>query len=126
MNHNSLCEMSSHLRARLRESTWTAILDAAEVVAAADGLPAASLQAIAQEAGTAVGTIYNYFDDRNQLIDELFARRKEELTKVVELAAKRHAGASFEEQLDAFVRAVLRYFDGRREFLRIALESERS
>lgn len=112
------------LRERLRESTWAAILDAAEDVAASEGLPAASLQAIAQRAGIAVGTIYNYFHDRQELFAALFTRRREELFDYIETEAKRHANGSFQEQLTAFVRAVFTHFDARRTFLRIALEAE--
>jgi AcrR family transcriptional regulator len=107
----------------LRESTWVAIVDAAESVGASGGLGAMTLQAIAHEAGIAVGTIYNYFVDRNELIEALFARRREELYLAVDDAVKKHASASFEAQLDTFVRAVLRYFDTRRTFLRLALEA---
>jgi AcrR family transcriptional regulator len=112
------------LRERLRESTWAAILDAAEDVAASEGLPSASLQAVARRAGVAVGTIYNYFHDRQELFAALFARRREELFDYIESEAKRHAGGSFDEQLTAFVRAVFTHFDARRTFLRIALEAE--
>jgi TetR/AcrR family transcriptional regulator len=112
------------LRERLRESTYAAILDAAEAAAADEGLAAASLQSIAQRAGTAVGTIYNYFPDRQQLFDELFTRRREELFHAIEGAAKRDARAAFEAQLRGFVQAVFTHFDSRRTFLRLALEAE--
>jgi AcrR family transcriptional regulator len=110
------------LRERLRESTWMAIVDAAEAVGATDGLAATSLQSIAQKAGIAVGTIYNYFADRNELIEALFTRRREEFIKAVDAAMKAQVKGSFEAQLEAFVRAVLKYFDHRRAFLRLALE----
>jgi AcrR family transcriptional regulator len=111
------------LRERLRESTWIAIVDAAESVGASGGSSAMTLQAIAQEAGIAVGTIYNYFSDRSELVDALFSRRREELYRVVEEAAQSQAEASFEVQLDVFVRTVFRFFDERRAFLRLALEA---
>jgi AcrR family transcriptional regulator len=116
---------SQTLRERFRETTSNAILAAAEAVAAKEGLANTSLQAIADAAGVAVGTIYNYFGDRQELFDELFARRREELFEAVDGAAKAHARARFDEQLSSFVRAVLEHFDARRPFLRIALEAER-
>ena len=112
------------LRVQLREATWSAILDAAERVAAEEGSAKASLQAIAQSAGIAVGTIYNYFDDKQKLFDALFAKRREELYDLIDESARAHARGPFLEQLDAFVRTVFTYFDVRRDFLRIALESE--
>jgi len=114
------------LRERFRETTSLAILAAAETVAARDGLANASLQAIADEAGVAVGTIYNYFQDRKVLFDELFARRRAELYTAVDAAAKAHARSPFEEQLEAFLRTALGHFDTRREFINLALESEGS
>jgi AcrR family transcriptional regulator len=112
------------LRERFRETTSLAILAAAEKVAARDGLANASLQAIADEAGVAVGTIYNYFRDRKVLFDELFARRREELYGAVDAAAKARARAPFDEQLRAFLQSVLQFFDTRRTFLLLALEAE--
>jgi AcrR family transcriptional regulator len=111
------------LRIKLRETTWNAILDAAEQVASEEGIANASLQAVAQRAGIAVGTIYNSFDDRLELFDAVFARRREELFEAIDEAAKRHGRDPFAKQLDAFVRATLTYFDARRGFLRIALEA---
>lgn len=115
--------MKTHrLRVRLREATCNAILEAAEAVAAREGKSGASLQAVAKEAGIAVGTIYNYFDDKEELFAAVFSRRHAELFEAIDLAAKKHAKDTFERQLDAFVRAVFTHFDARRAFLRLALD----
>jgi AcrR family transcriptional regulator len=113
------------LRAQLREATWRGILDAAEDVAAAEGPRGASLQAIAERAGVAVGTIYNYFQDKDELFEALFARRREELYAEIDRTMRTHAGEQFAQQLEAFVASVFEYFDSRRAFLRLALESEK-
>jgi AcrR family transcriptional regulator len=71
----------------------------------------------------AVGTIYNYFDDRDELVAEVFARRRTELLAALDAAARAARGsASFDTQLHTFVRAVFTFFDARRSFLRIALD----
>lgn len=116
---------TSPLRDRLREATSTALIEAAEEVAAVEGVRDASIQAIAERAGTAIGTIYNYFRDRDGLFDAVFTRRSEELYAVVDASARKHAGEPFKQQLEAFVRTVFEYFDGRRAFLRIGLEQDR-
>lgn len=125
MNQNSSFVMTAQtLREKFKEAVATSILEAAEQVASEDGLAGASLQAIAQRAGVAVGTIYNYFGDRQELVEALLERRREELLAALDREAKARAGASFDAQLDGFVRTVFAHFDARRAYLRIALESE--
>lgn len=51
------------------------ILDAALRVIQSEGLAAASIRAIASEAGIAPGTLYNYFGDRLQLVALSILRR---------------------------------------------------
>src|SRR5262245_40347855 len=51
------------------------ILDAALRVIERDGLAAAYTRAIAEEAGLAAGTLYNYFDNRRQLLVRALFRR---------------------------------------------------
>jgi AcrR family transcriptional regulator len=113
------------LRDRLRETTWIALLDAAEEVAADEGVSGASIQAIAGRAGTAVGTVYNYFHDRTGLLRALFSRRSDELYAAIDASTRRHVRDPFERQLEVFVRTVFAYFDGRRAFVRICLEAQR-
>jgi AcrR family transcriptional regulator len=123
--YSSFAMKTQPLRVTLREATAKAILEAAEHVAARDGLTGANLQAIAEKAGVAVGTIYNYFEDKPRLFDELFTLRREELFVAIDAATKEHRLEPFAEQLRAFVRAVFVHFDVRRDFLRMALEAER-
>jgi AcrR family transcriptional regulator len=113
------------LRVTLREATGSAIIDAAERVAASGGLSGANLQAIADQAGVAVGTIYNYFADKDGLFEALFKRRREEMFVTIDAATKQYRSEPFAAQLDAFLRAVFGFFDLRRDFLRIAIEAER-
>lgn len=110
------------LRARFKATVTEAILDAAEELAAADGVPATNLQAVAKRAGVAVGTIYNHFEDRDELFAELYARRRDELFTQLDAAGASVEGADFDTQLDAFARTVLGFFDTRRAFLRLGLD----
>ena len=57
------------------------ILDAALRVICTQGLAAASTRAIATEAGIGAGTIYNYFDDRLQLLAQTILHRAHALAK---------------------------------------------
>jgi AcrR family transcriptional regulator len=130
MNQDSFPEMKAQsvraqsLRDRLRETTTDAILDATEHVASKDGIAATSLQAIAKRAGVAVGTIYNYFGDKQELFEALFETRRTQLYESIDASAKAHVKQPFAAQLDAFVRSVFEHFDAHRAFLRLALEAE--
>src|SRR6266545_1056509 len=57
------------------------ILDAAHRVIASHGLAAASTRAIAEEAGIGAGTLYNYVDNRLQLLARSIFRRAHSLSQ---------------------------------------------
>ncbi|MGV8875314.1 MAG: TetR/AcrR family transcriptional regulator, partial [Rhodococcus sp. (in: high G+C Gram-positive bacteria)] len=47
-------------------------LRAARTIVATRGFSAASVTAIAQESGTSVGLVYSYFENRENLLSEVF------------------------------------------------------
>lgn len=112
------------LRARFRVAVHDSLLEAAERAIVEEGVEGASLLSIAKRAGVAVGTIYNYFHDRQELFHELFTKRKAELVSQIDGAMKTWGGAKFEEQLASFAALLLEHWDSRREFMRVVLASE--
>jgi AcrR family transcriptional regulator len=112
------------LREHLRHETSELILGAAELVIARHGIGGASMQVLAREAGVAVGTLYNYFGDRDALFRELIFRHRRQLSEAIESARFRTRKHGFESQAQAFVQAVIEVFDSRRGFVRAALDSE--
>jgi AcrR family transcriptional regulator len=110
----------------MRAAAAEAILDAAEEVASERGLEAASCAAIAERAGVAVGTLYNYFPDRDGLIAALFKARRDELLPRVVAAAEAHATLPFEARLRGFLREVMASYEEQRRFIRLALDADRS
>ncbi|HWU88272.1 MAG TPA: TetR/AcrR family transcriptional regulator, partial [Kofleriaceae bacterium] len=112
------------MRLRAREAAATAILEAAEEVAAARGLEATSTAAIAERAGVAVGTLYNYFPDREALIAALFKLRRDALLPRLVAVAEATARLPFEERLRAYLAGVARAFDEFRRFCRVAMSAE--
>jgi AcrR family transcriptional regulator len=114
------------LRARLREETSKAILEAAEQVFGSQGLAGARMEDIAARAGVAVGTLYNHFHDRDALLSELLASRRHDLARRLDDELRRHDGEEFARQLEAFIGAVLSHFEEHRPFLAILLEGEHS
>jgi AcrR family transcriptional regulator len=117
-------ELRSQMRATVRATVRGAILDAAEELIGKHGLHAAALVQIAKRAGVAVGTLYNYFTDRDALIRGLFESRR--ATFRPRLLAAIHAGAElpFEPRLRGFVRALLEAFESHRSFFKVAIENE--
>ncbi len=94
-----------------------ALLDAAEDVLATRGVEAATMAAIAKRAKVAVGTLYNYFPDRDALFATLFKQRRAELLPGVTAAAREAQRLPFERRLRAYIGAVLALFEQRRKFL---------
>lgn len=64
--------------------THDALLEAMERRLDAGGYPAATTTAVAAEAGVSTGTFYTYFDDRDEALAALFARRLDELIGAVD------------------------------------------
>ncbi len=112
------------MRSQLRESVTVAILEAAEELIAAKGLQGAPLAQIAKRAGVAVGTLYNYFDDRDAMIRALFEMRRATLRPQLRAAVTRAPRAPFEARLRGFVCDVFAAFDAHRKFVKVAIEAE--
>ncbi len=111
------------LRERLREATQTAILAAAEEVLAERGVAATGMAEIAARAGVAVGTLYRYFTDKDELLRVLIEARTAELVARVDdaLAASKHG--AFAERLTAFARAIFEHHHVHRALRSVIFES---
>jgi AcrR family transcriptional regulator len=114
------------MKARVREAASLAILEAAEQVAAERGLEATSTAAIAQRAEVAVGTLYNYFPDREALITALFKQRRDDMLPRIAAAAEATRGLAPEARLRAYLTAVLAVFEDYRRFCRVAMSVDHS
>jgi AcrR family transcriptional regulator len=112
------------MRRSVRLAVRVAILDAAEQLIAKHGLHGAALVQIAKRAGVAVGTLYNYFTDRDALIRALFESRRATLRPRLLAAIDTGKELAFEPRLRGFVRAVFEAFESHRSFLKLAIENE--
>jgi AcrR family transcriptional regulator len=117
-------ELRSQMRRTVRETVRVAILDAAEELIARHGLHDAALVQIARRAGVAVGTLYNYFTDRDALIRALFESRRATFRPRLLAATQAGSDLPFEPRLRRFVREVLETFESHRSFLKLAIENE--
>lgn len=112
------------MRRTMREAVQVAILDAAEELIASRGLHDAALVQIARRAGVAVGTLYNYFADRDALIRALFESRRATLRPRLLAAIGAGADLAFEPRLRQFVADLFDAFEAHRSFLKLAIENE--
>jgi AcrR family transcriptional regulator len=117
-------ELRNQMRRTVRATVRLAILDAAEELIARHGVHAAALVQIARRAGVAVGTLYNYFTDRDALIRGLFEARRATFRPRLLAAIKTGAELPFEPRLRGFVREVLAAFESHRSFIKLAIENE--
>jgi len=135
MNLDSSSDSRVSLRAKFRTATREAILDAAADIMGSGDAAQARMEDIAARAGVAVGTVYNYFEDRRALVSALLETRKKTLMEALDAPLKpaarvrRTAGAAreaFESELTHFVAAVAAHIDANRFLLNLLLEDERS
>ncbi|HEY4220511.1 MAG TPA: TetR/AcrR family transcriptional regulator [Myxococcota bacterium] len=77
-------KMPKQERAR---ATRDALLDAAALVLVDEGYDGASTNKIAARAGVSVGSLYQYFDGKDQIVTAVAERHHEQLMAVVALAA---------------------------------------
>jgi AcrR family transcriptional regulator len=122
---NPRSESGSHvqtLRTRIKLATRAAILEAAETVFAERGFHGAHMEEIASRAGVAVGTLYNYFEDRKHLLGALLDACGAELG--VKLARVLQGRRPFDERLEDFLRVAVRHLDEHWRVFAILIEDE--
>jgi AcrR family transcriptional regulator len=97
-----------------------AILDAAEAVFAERGFHGARIQDIAERARIAVGTVYNHFEDKDDVLGALLEVRSEEM--LAQLLPVREDTGSFASRLRDRVTRLLTYVRAHDAFFAIANE----
>ncbi len=97
-----------------------AILDAAEHVFAREGFHGARIQDIADHARIAVGTVYNHFEQKE---DVLHALLEDRLGQMLENLAPRPTDPEpFDQKLTSCIERTLRFVGQHRDFHQIALD----
>jgi AcrR family transcriptional regulator len=124
MNADSVSARSIRLRDRLRAETRAAILAAAEHDFAARGISRARMEAIAARAGVAVGTLYNYFEDRDALLRALVEERRVGLLRRLDAALGEGAQAPFEAALAGLLGALFEHWAEHRGLLSVLLQED--
>jgi AcrR family transcriptional regulator len=95
--------------------TRAKILDAAIGLFRRQGFEAATMRAVASEAGMALGAAYYYFDSKNAIVLAFYNRSRQELAPLLEEALA--SSNDLRKRLQALIEAKLRYFLPNREVL---------
>ncbi len=106
----------------MKEEARAAILDAAEQVLAEQGLHAARMDDIAARVGVSVGTLYNYFEDRQQLLEALREVRGRELLALLDTELERSKAEPFHPRLRGFLRCILEHSRAHFRLLTLLME----
>ncbi|MFL5355748.1 TetR/AcrR family transcriptional regulator [Archangium sp.] len=93
----------------MKEEARAAILDGAEQVLVKQGLQAVRMDDIAGHVGVSVGTLYNYFEDRQQLLQVLLEVRARELLATLDAELERSQGSPYRTRLHGLLRAILEH-----------------
>nr|WP_319515199.1 TetR/AcrR family transcriptional regulator [uncultured Cohaesibacter sp.] len=97
------------------QATVDAILEATARILEGERQASLTTNSIAELAGVSIGTLYQYFPDKNAI---LVALAREELTKtsqaVMESLSEPADGSALDEPIRASIRALLKGFKGRR------------
>ena len=93
--------------------TVAAILEATAQILEAGGLAAFTTNAVAERAGVSIGTLYQYFADKNAVLRTLAERELQAALARVARALKGEIDSSVESRVRAMVRAIVGAFEGR-------------
>jgi AcrR family transcriptional regulator len=117
MNARSPSETKAQsLRERLREQTAAAILDAAEAVFAEKGMANAHMNDISAKAGVAVGTVYNHFEDRDDLLAALIKNRRTDLLARMDAFLDAPSSGDFRTDLAGLMKSIGSFFEDHKRF----------
>jgi AcrR family transcriptional regulator len=114
-------DLADKRKAALDELTREEIRKAANRVIAAHGMVGMTVALVAEEAGLAKGTLYNYFEDKNDLIFYVIMKSFEPLVDRLEEVAD--ADLPPVEQLARAVQTVLGGFAGQQHLITMAVQS---
>ena len=105
------------------EETVSAILEAAAQVLEAGELAAFTTNAVAECAGVSIGTLYQYFADKQALVRTLAERELQRTLSAIATALRGNPQATGEERVRAMVRAMVNAFRGRLRARRAVIQA---
>jgi len=112
------------LRDRLKAAAREEILAAAEQVLADRGIATARVEEIAERSGVSVGTIYNYFGDRQGLVQALLEAEKGQLLDKWDRELAASKGRPFAVRLETLLDVTFAHFDEHRRLFTLLSDDE--
>lgn len=103
--------------------TVATIVEAAAQILEAGGLAAFTTNAVAERAGVSIGTLYQYFSDKNALLMALAGQEMQQALENVGTAMRGEADPSVEGRVRAMVRALIHAFRGRQRARKAVLQA---
>ena len=88
-------------------ATVKAILDATARILIERGFAAATTNAVAERAGVSVGSLYQYFPNKDALVSALHARHGEQMTAVIQRALTKAMDATLDDALAGLIEATV-------------------
>src|ERR1700712_1607555 len=89
------------------QATVTAILDATARILVERGSAAASTNAVAELAGVSVGSLYQYFPNKDALVSAVHMRHGEQMMAVIQRALTKAMDATLDDALAGLVEATV-------------------
>lgn len=89
------------------QATVTAILDATARILVERGFAAASTNAVAERAGVSVGSLYQYFPNKDALVSALQARHNGQMMAVIQRALTKAMDATVVDALAGLIEATV-------------------
>src|SRR5438046_3014993 len=89
------------------QATVTAILDATAHILLERGFAQTSTNAVAERAGVSVGSLYQYFSNKDELIEALHARHGEQMMAVIQRALTKAMDATLDDALGGLIEATV-------------------
>ncbi|MBI1262726.1 MAG: TetR family transcriptional regulator [Rhizobiales bacterium] len=86
-------------------ATVDAILEAAAHILRESGLHALNTNAVAQRAGASIGSLYQYFPNKDSILTELIRRKRQIMLDQIRAAARDTRGKPFARAIDRLVAA---------------------
>jgi AcrR family transcriptional regulator len=103
--------------------TVASIVEAAAQILEKGGLAAFTTNAVAERAGVSIGTLYQYFGDKNALVVALARREMDAALAEVGRALQGEMDPSAEGRIRAMVRAIVHAFRGRQRARKAVIQA---